>query len=119
MEALKEPSAAEEFQLSAEEEQIPAPETEIQAEESTFETPETAEAPVVRRRKGIRPELVMGIIAVLATILLGVMIVLCMPHFTMNEDPEALPEHNAENYITGVILEVNPEEDPEAVPETE
>ena len=67
------------------------------------------------RRRKIRPELVMGIIALLAAALLIVLAVLCIPYWTADEDPEALPQYHQE------ARETTPEEpilEP-TVPETE
>jgi len=45
-------------------------------------------------KRSIRPELVMGIIAAFAAVLLSVMILLCLPFFGSDEDPEALPQRH-------------------------
>ena len=69
----------------------------------------------LRRRRKIRPELVMGILAILAAALLIVLAVLCIPYWTADEDPEALPQYHQE------ARETTPEEpilEP-TVPETE
>ena len=46
-------------------------------------------------RKPIRPELIMGLIALLAGVLLVVMVVLCLPHFPKDEDPESIKHPSA------------------------
>lgn len=48
----------------------------------------------LRRRLSIRPEFIMGIIAGLAAILLIAVVVLCMPYFGDDEDPESLPQYH-------------------------
>ncbi len=84
-----------------------------QIEESYPEEEEMLAA--LRRRRKIRPELVMGILAILAAALLIVLAVLCIPYWTADEDPEALPQYHQE------ARETTPEEpilEP-TVPETE
>ncbi len=48
------------------------------------------------RKKGVRAELVMGLIAILAAALLMVMVVLCLPYFGADEDPETALHHREE-----------------------
>ncbi len=45
------------------------------------------------RKKGVRAELVMGFIAILAAALLPGMVLLCLPYFGSDEDPEAMLHH--------------------------
>ena len=95
-----------------EQEEWTAPEQATQIEE---QYPGEEEMIASLRRRKIRPELVMGIIALLAAALLIVLAVLCIPHWTADEDPEALPQYHQE------ARETTPEEpilEP-TVPETE
>lgn len=50
-------------------------------------------------RKGIRPEMVMAVIAALAAVLLGVSLALSLPYIHLDEDPEAM-KHPAQQEIT-------------------
>ena len=83
MEALKEPT---EELIRTEEEQI-LPE---QDEETAAETALQAEPPVSPgvRKKTIRAEWIMAIIAVGCALLLIGVIILCLPYFGVDEDPE-------------------------------
>lgn len=95
-----------------EQEEWTAPEQATQIEE---QYPGEEEMIASLRRRKIRPELVMGIIALLAAALLIVLAVLCIPYWTADEDPEALPQYHQE------ARETTPEEpilEP-TVPETE
>lgn len=95
-----------------EQEELTAPEQATQIEEHY---PGEEEMIASLRRRKIRPELVMGIIALLAAALLIVLAVLCIPYWTADEDPEALPQYHQE------ARETTPEEpilEP-TVPETE
>lgn len=56
--------------------------------------------------KRVRPERIMGIIAILAATLLLTIAVLCIPYFNPSEDPEALPQRH------------DPVKNTEALPET-
>lgn len=56
------------------------------------------------KSKGLRPEAIMGIIAALCAVLLMVMVVLCWPYFTVNEDPEA-PLHQMQATEAPTFLE--------------
>lgn len=56
--------------------------------------------------KRVRPEWIMGIIAILSAALLLTMAVLCIPYFNPSEDPEALPQRH------------DPVRNTEALPET-
>ena len=54
-------------------------------------------------RKRLRPEMVLGILAVAAAVLLVVMVVLCMPYFgAQDEDPEPLARHQSEEIVEPV-----------------
>ena len=95
-----------------EQEEWTAPEQATQIEE---QYPGEEEMIASLRRRKIRPELVMGIIVLLAAALLIVLAVLCIPYWTADEDPEALPQYHQE------ARETTPEEpilEP-TVPETE
>jgi len=56
---------------------------------------ETEMITALRRRMHIRPELVMGVIAILAAVVLVAVAVLCIPYFGGDEDPESLPEYHS------------------------
>lgn len=65
------------------------PQTEAEPEES--ENPESAKS------RKVRPEAIMGIVAGVAALLLIVLVVLCLPHFSVDdEDPESLPDYHQE-----------------------
>ena len=55
--------------------------------------------------KRVRPERIMGIIAILAAALLLTMAVLCIPYFNPSEDPEALPQRHDPVKNTEALLE--------------
>ena len=62
----------------------------------------------LRQRKGIRPEWILGAIALLAAVVLGVTAVFCIPYFTArDEDPEDLPDYHmqAQSEATEEFLE--------------
>ena len=59
----------------------------------------------LRKRTRIRPEWIMGIIAAFSAVLLIVMIVLCMPYFGADEDPEALAERHTPVRATEEVQE--------------
>lgn len=65
--------------------------------------------------KWVRPELIMGLIAILSAALLLTMVVLCIPYFNPDEDPEPLARHNAvTESVQETILEPTiPETEPE------
>ncbi len=53
------------------------------------------------RRKKLRPELIMCIVAALAGIFLGIMVLLCRPYFTpAEEDPESLVQRHEAQWAT-------------------
>ena len=72
----------------------------------------------LRQRLHIRPELVMGIIALCAAALLAIVAVMCIPYFgTDEEDPQASPQYHAqateppqEVILEPTISETEPEE---------
>lgn len=91
-------------------EAVPAPEPE-QTAEVPAEMPELVleeTYPPIPPKKRLRPELIMGVVALFAAVLMVVMLLLCRPYFQAeDEDPEALLErHQAEEHIA---------EDPEEV----
>lgn len=62
----------------------------------------------LRQRKGIRPEWILGAIALLAAVVLGVTAVFCIPYFAArDEDPEDLPDYHmqAQSEATEEFLE--------------
>ena len=71
---------------------VPQPsQTEAEPEES--EDPESAPP----KSRKVRPEAIMGIVAGVAALLLIVLVVLCLPHFSVDdEDPESLPDFHQE-----------------------
>lgn len=74
----------------------PIPEISLMTDEPYSDVAEILTSQKKPRR--IRPERIMGIIAGLAAALLIVMVVLCMPYFRTDEDPEALSEYHQQNY---------------------
>lgn len=64
---------------------------------------EVLPAPPIPRR--VRPELVMGIIAAFCAMLLMVMVILCMPYFGADEDPESLPQRHDVQRATEAVAE--------------
>ena len=48
----------------------------------------------------LRAEWIMGIVAALAAVLLGVVFLLSYPHMTADEDPEALPQRHEDSHAT-------------------
>ncbi len=52
------------------------------------------------QKRTVRPELVMGIIAVLAAAVLLALVALCIPYFRVVEDPEALPQRHENVHAT-------------------
>ena len=97
-----------------EQEEWTAPEQATQIEE---QYPGEEEMIASLRRRKIRPELVMGIIALLAAALLIVLAVLCIPYWTADEDPEALPQYHQEARETTpeepILEPMEPETEPE------
>ena len=85
LEALKEPAVEEEAAL------LP-------------EQTETEEKTPKPRRK-LRAEAVMGIIAALCALVLAGMVLVCMPYFGADEDPEALPQRHEPQRATEAALE--------------
>ena len=83
------------------------------AESSAMTYPGESEVIAALRKRlplRLRPEIIMGIVAAFAAVLLVVMITLCMPYMNVDEDPEALADrHSAVHAV---------EEDPEALHET-
>ena len=83
--------------------------------------PEAEDAPR-KKKKGLRAEWIMGIIALLAAVLLGVMVLICLPYMTAEEVPKTRPpvileeedpeifHHQEEN---GILEPTVPEEEPE------
>ena len=71
----------------------PIPEK-MEALDSVYPEEETVIAQL-RQRKGIRPEWILGAIALLAAVVLAVTAVVCIPYFTArDEDPEDLPDYH-------------------------
>ena len=97
-----------------EQEEWTAPEQATQIEE---QYPGEEEMIASLHRRKIRPELVMGIIALLAAALLIVLAVLCIPYWTADEDPEALPQYHQEARETTpeepILEPTEPETEPE------
>ena len=58
-----------------------------------------------RQRRSIRPEWIMGLIAILAAALLLVMVVLCLPYMSRDEDPESLPRREEPVPVTQEVHE--------------
>ena len=74
--------------------------------ESDFDEEEMLEVLRSRTRR-VRPEVVMGVIAVLSAVLLAVVLVASLPYMTMDEDPESLKDYHAQEtqYLEPTILE--------------
>ena len=84
----------------------PIPEK-MEALDSVYPEEETVIAQL-RQRKGIRPEWILGAIALLAAVVLAVTAVVCIPYFTArDEDPEDLPDYHmqAQSEATEEFLE--------------
>ena len=84
----------------------PIPEK-MEALDSVYPEEETVIAQL-RQRKGIRPEWILGAIALLAAVVLAVTAVVCIPYFTdRDEDPEDLPDYHmqAQSEATEEFLE--------------
>ena len=130
-EGAQEPEPVIEAQIAAETpriidvEAVPV-ETEVPA--MATEEPETTEPP--RRRKGIRPELIMGIVAALAAVLLIAVVVLCQPYFEeeqetaqvqqselQKEDPFLVTERPRDEFLEPTVPETEPE-NPTIPPDT-
>ena len=71
-----------------------------------------------KKRKSLRPEPVMAVIAAFCAVLLGVLVVLCLPYFGAEEDPETLarPQHIAEEISQQESEDVTEETAPETEP---
>ena len=70
--------------------------------------PETAEItvpPALPRRKHLAPEAIMGIIADVCALFLAIMVVLCLPYFNPDEDPESLPQRHEPQRATEAVIE--------------
>ena len=84
----------------------PIPEK-MEALDSVYPEEETVIAQL-RQRRIIRPEWILGAIALLAAVVLGVTAVFCIPYFTArDEDPEDLPDYHmqGESEATEEFLE--------------
>ena len=85
-------------------------EAELFAEEELYETYEDMLEDVnleeLPEPKKLRAEWIMAIVAAFAAVLLGVLVVLCLPYFgqTPDEDPEALYQRH-ENWATEPVIE--------------
>lgn len=75
-----------------------------------------AEPPVPTSRKRIRPEWIMGIIAIFCALLLTGMVIVCIPYFSVDEDPDSLPQRHEPQRATEAVMETILEP---TVPETE
>ncbi len=67
--------------------------TELQEESPALEDISPEESPGKKPFR-IRPELIMGIIALLCAVLAGWMVLVCYPYFNPSEDPENLPQRH-------------------------
>lgn len=61
------------------------------------------------KRTPIRPEWIMAAIAACCAVLLGILLLLCKPYFTQDEDPEDLPQRHDPHRATEAVLETIPE----------
>ena len=79
---------------------------------------EEADSPVPqRKRKFLRAETVMALVAAFAAVLVGVLVLLCMPYFQAeDEDPQGLPQRHEAQWATEKVPETLPEPTAETVP---
>ena len=76
-----------------------------------------------KKRRSIRPEAVMGIIAALCAAAFGIMVALCWPYITAKDDPETLARpHQVQEEVTlreteEIPQETQPETEPTIPPE--
>ena len=88
-----ETAAATEVTVPAEE---PLPAPEAYAQDEDLPTPEEADAAAAKKKRRLRPEWIMGILAVLCAMLLGVVVILSLPYMGKDaEDPDILPDRHA------------------------
>ena len=67
--------------------------------------PETAEP--TKKRRPLRPELIMVIVAAFAAVLVGVLVLLCLPYFQEDEDPQSLQQwHEAQRATEPARVEI-------------
>lgn len=90
------------------------PETEAAILDEVYPVEEDREEPAPPKR--VRPELIMGLIAILSAALLLTMVVLCIPYFNPDEDPELLAQRHNPPQVTQAVPETILEP---TVPETE
>lgn len=91
-------------------ENVETPHEEVSAEAQ--QGPEEAlTEPSVRNR--LRPEAILGLIALAAAVLLIVMVVICLPYFSPEEDPEPLihQSHQNEAYMAETEAAIEPTEE--------
>ena len=98
-EAVTEPEAAEPLPQELPEE----PESEEEIPEAWPDEMQLPDSPAPKRR--IRAEWIMAIVAALAGILLGVVVLLAQPYFTPDEDPDSLPQRHEPNRATEPVVE--------------
>ena len=87
--------------------------------EETLQEVLPEEIPPEKPRTGpVRPEAVLGILALLAAVLLGVMFLLCRPYISAGseEDPEAFIRHHDDTEIVLPMPEKAPETQPQETP---
>ena len=101
----------------------------MEVPEETTEWSKPAEAPVLPRRKGLRPEIIMGIVAALAAVVLLVVVVLCRPYFeakqevqvqqtpVQDEEPFLVTEKPRDEFLEPTVSETEPE-NPTIPPDT-
>ena len=71
----------------------------------------------IRVKKPLRAEWIMAIIALMCALLLGALVVVCLPYFGADEDPDAvLQRHEPQRATEAVVMETILEE---TIPETE
>ena len=99
--------------------QIPEPAPSVEEPDEEEDLPTAEEAALAKgKRRPLRPEWIMAMIALFAAVLLGFTVILAQPHWNpKSEDPEALPERHpsmATQPIRETILEPTiPETEPE------
>ena len=117
MEALTQSPEELELPETLEETELPEEESEEAfPDDVMFEEAVLTEKNAGKRRKPIRPELIMAIIAAACALLLAGVILLCMPYFGADEDPEHLPQRQEPQMETQLPEETILEP---TIPETE
>ena len=104
----------------------PGPETEPEEEPAETEIPVYMDAPGLeeaedavpeKKRRFLRAEAVMALVAAFAAVLVGVLVLLCMPYFQAeDEDPQSLQQRHEAQWATEPVQETAPVPTAETVP---